>query len=246
MPTLLLVLVIAAAHVNYIECKAIVNDFAYACNLCRIPTNENAGSRPHCMHILPMQSYGLAAEEELSLGNLFAVQCAERVTRVDASSNALDTQSEIHDVRRIILQISTEESIFLQRVMSHLEPERHLFMGRKTPESRTELSADADAVAGTDSQRDEEWDSDKELISLVHARISHSEETALLLRTHLAEDASRELRAKESEKLAAIIARYNQAATVDESGLIAAQEFKTSAAVGGGVGATKLAEQGEV
>jgi hypothetical protein len=231
MSKLLLILVIIATHVHS-ESKVIVNDNAYACNLCRIPANEHAASQPDCRQLLPMQSYGLTAKEELSLGDLFAVQCAESITRDDASSNALDALSEIHDVRRIRLQIDAEESISLQQAMSHLEPERHVFMVRKTPEARTEAHTDTDTDSRTDSQGNKGWDSDKELTSLVHTRISHTEEAALLHRTHSAEEASAGRRAAEKERLEALIAQYDQAAAAGRAAASAAQEAKKAAAGG--------------
>lgn len=224
MSKLLFLLVIMAAHVHT-ECKVILNDNPYACNLCRIPANEHAASQPECVQLQSMQSYGLTAKEELSLGDLFAVQCAEPIIRDDASSSTLDAQSEIHDVRRLRLQIDAEESISLQQAMSHLEPERHVFMVRKTPEPRTEAPTDADSG----SLQGKGWDSDKELTSLVHTRISHTEEAALLGRTHSAEEASERRRAAEKARLEALIAQYDQTAAKEKAAASAAQEFKKTA-----------------
>jgi len=219
-----------AAHVHT-ECKVILNDNPYACNLCRIPANEHAASQPECVQLQSMQSYGLTAKEELSLGDLFAVQCAEPIIRDDASSNTLDAQSEIHDVRRLRLQIDAEESISLQQAMSHLEPERHVFMVRKTPEPRTEAPTNTDTDADLGSLQGKGWDSDKELTSLVHTRISHTEEAALLGRTHSAEEASEKRRAAEKVRLEALIAQYEQeqAAAKEKAAASAAQEFKKTA-----------------
>ena len=224
MSKLLFLLVIMAAHT---ECKVILNDNPYACNLCRITANEHAASQPECVQLQFMQSYGLTAKEEHSLGDLFAVQCAEPTLVDDASSSTLDAQSEIHDVRRLRLQIDAEESISLQQAMSHLEPERHVFMVRKTPEPRTEAPTDTDADSG--SLQGKGWDSDKELTSLVHTRISHTEEAALLGRTHSAEEASERRRAAEKARLEALIAQYDQAAAKEKAAASAAQEFKKTA-----------------
>jgi len=207
-----LIFVVLAANLLFIQChKVIINDHAYACNLCRIPTKERAANKPDCKQLLSMQSYGMDIAEDLSVGDLFAVQCAEPVTRQDASSNALDAQSEIHDVRRIKLQINAADSISLKRVMSHLEPERHVFMVRKL-QLPGQDSDDGDADTGAEAGAGAEWDSDKELTSLVHARISHAEEAALLLRTRSLEVASEQRRKEEKERLELLVAQYHDKA----------------------------------